>query len=140
MIEASADAFFGYFLDAWTQRPESIGEDVRVEYLRASAAAVTSIVADYRASAGIDVEHDEIDRNEGHRLAMPVTVMQRDWGTALGYDAAQVWRPWASDLVHTVIDAGHFMAEEVPEVVVTMVRDLVRRRRTVRVTALGPVG
>ena len=50
MIEASADAFFGHFLDAWGKTP--FPPDVRAAYLRASRDAVPSIVADYRASAG----------------------------------------------------------------------------------------
>jgi len=55
MISASADAFFGYFLDAWAKDPAAIPDDVRTEYLRASREAVPSIVADYRASATIDI-------------------------------------------------------------------------------------
>ena len=54
---ASADAFFGHFLDAWTRNPDAMPADVRAEYLRASRDAVPSIVADYRASAGIDLAH-----------------------------------------------------------------------------------
>ena len=65
MIAASADAFFGSFLDAWASDPDAIPEEVRAEYLRASPRAVTSIVADYRASAGIDVTHDRADRAAG---------------------------------------------------------------------------
>lgn len=49
MITASADAFFGHFLDAWTGNPDAMPADVRNEYLRASREAVPSIVADYRA-------------------------------------------------------------------------------------------
>ena len=93
MIEASADAFFGHFLDAWGKSP--FPPDVRAAYLQASREAVPSIVADYRASAGIDVTHDQADRDAGHRLAMPVTVLQQDWGAALGYDAKALWGAWA---------------------------------------------
>ncbi len=127
LIAASADAFFGYFLDQWGARPEAIPADVRAEYLRASAAAVPSIVADYRASAGIDVEHDAADRAAGRRLAMPVTVVQQDWGAALGYDAAGLWQAWAPDVRHTTTTAGHFMAEEAPGAIVAELRDLLRR-------------
>ena len=127
MIANSADAFFGYFLDAWTKRPEAIPDEIRAEYLRASAAAVPSIVADYRASAGIDVAHDQADLDLGNRLAMPVAVVQQDWGTALGYDAAGVWRAWAPDLVHYTTDAGHFMAEEAPAEIASVIRELVAR-------------
>ncbi|MBV6760491.1 alpha/beta fold hydrolase [Rhodococcus opacus] len=127
MIGASADAFFGHFLDAWTGSPDAIPADVRAEYLRASRDAVPSIVADYRASASIDVEHDRADRAAGNHLRMPVTVLQQDWGSVLGYDAAGLWRAWAPDLVHDTVTAGHFMAEEAPGDVVEALRALLKR-------------
>src|SRR6201994_3473321 len=127
MIAASADEFFGHFLDVWARDPRAIPAAVRAEYLRASRAAVPSIVADYRASAGIDLEHDQADRAAGHTLAMPVSVVQQDWGAALGYDAAGLWRPWAPDLVHQTLDAGHFMAEEAPEQITEVLRQLFKR-------------
>ena len=127
MISASADAFFGYFLDIWTQNPEAIPADVRAAYLKASREAVTSIVADYRASAGIDVEQDQADRAAGNQLRMPVTVLQQDWGAALGFDAAGLWRAWAPDLEHTTVSCGHFMAEEAPAEVVKALRSLLAR-------------
>ncbi|GLY24176.1 alpha/beta hydrolase [Micromonospora sp. NBRC 101691] len=127
MIEASADAFFGYFLDVWARSPRAIPTEVRAEYLRASREAVPSIVADYRASAGVDVEHDQADRAAGNRLAMPVTVVQQDWGSALGYDAAGLWRAWAADLEHRTTSAGHFMAEEAPDEISEVLRSLLAR-------------
>ncbi len=127
MIEATADDFFGSFLDGWGADPSAIPPDVRAAYLAASRAAVPSIVADYRASAGVDVEHDRADRAAGRRLAMPVTVVQQDWGAALGYDAVGLWRPWAPDLVHRTTTAGHFMAEQAPDEIVKDLRDLLNR-------------
>ncbi|MFJ3863385.1 alpha/beta fold hydrolase [Streptomyces nigra] len=127
MIGADPDAFFGYFLDGWTADPRAIPDDVRAAYLSACRDAVPSIVADYRASAGIDVEHDRADRDAGRTLAMPVGVLQQDWGAALGYDAAAVWRAWAPDLRHTTVTCGHFMAEESPGEVVKALRDLLAR-------------
>lgn len=127
MIAASADAFFGHFLDLWAIDRQAIPPDVRKRYLDACRAAVPSIVADYRASAGVDVEHDRADRENGNRLRMPVTVLQQDWGAALGFDAAARWRAWAPDLVHESVPFGHFMAEEAPEAVVKAIRDLLLR-------------
>ncbi|MFF4091236.1 alpha/beta fold hydrolase [Streptomyces nigra] len=127
MIGADPDAFFGYFLDGWTADPRAIPDDVRAAYLSACRDAVPSIVADYRASAGIDVEHDRADRDAGRTLGMPVGVLQQDWGAALGYDAAAVWRAWAPDLRHTTVTCGHFMAEESPGEVVKALRDLLTR-------------
>ncbi|MFJ6954934.1 alpha/beta fold hydrolase [Micromonospora aurantiaca (nom. illeg.)] len=127
MIAASADAFFGHFLDAWAGDPAAMPAEVRAEYLRASREAVDSIVADYRASAGIDVAHDRADRDAGRQLTMPVTVIQQDWGAALGYDAAAVWRAWAPDLEHRTTTAGHFMAEEAPGEIAGALRALLKR-------------
>ncbi|MET8367097.1 MULTISPECIES: alpha/beta hydrolase [unclassified Micromonospora] len=127
LISASPDAFFNHFLDVWTRDPDALPAEVRATYLRASRNAVTSIVADYRASAGIDVVHDAADRAAGNLLRMPVTVLAQDWGAALGYDAAGVWRAWAPDLEHQTVTCGHFMAEEAPTVVVRALRDLLLR-------------
>ncbi|MEV5324547.1 alpha/beta hydrolase [Nonomuraea sp. N2-4H] len=128
MIGAAADAFFGHFLDLWASDAEAIPHDVRAAYLKASREAVPSIVADYRATATVDVEDDEADLRAGRRLRMPVTVLQQDWGAALGFDAAARWRAWADDLDHRTVSCGHFMAEEAPEEVVKAIRDLLARR------------
>lgn len=127
MISNSADAFFGHFLDAWIKDPAAIPADVHQEYLRASRTAIPSIVADYRASAGTDIALDQASRDAAETLAMPVTVIQQDWGAALGYDAAAVWRAWAPDLDHRTTNAGHFMAEEAPDEIVMAIRDLLDR-------------
>ncbi|MFC9844057.1 alpha/beta fold hydrolase [Streptomyces sp. NPDC060223] len=134
LIGAAPDAFFGHFLDQWTRESESpdpesaaIPEDIRAAYLKASREAVPSIVADYRASAGIDVVHDLADRESGNRLRMPVTVLQQDWGAALGFDAAARWATWATDLRHSTVSCGHFMAEEAPDEVTKAIRDLLTR-------------
>ncbi|MDI9887522.1 alpha/beta hydrolase [Streptomyces sp. HNM0645] len=127
MIANSADAFFGHFLDAWSMSSHAIPADVRAEYLRACRDAVPSIVADYRATATIDIEHDQADLDAGNQLTMPVTVVQQDWGQQLGFDATATWRPWAADLEHFTTQAGHFMAEEAPEDIATLILNLVKR-------------
>ncbi|MFB7919421.1 alpha/beta fold hydrolase [Streptomyces sp. NPDC056061] len=127
MIEAGADAFFSHFLDLWAEDPDAVPADIRAVYLDACRGAVPSIVADYRASAGIDVEHDRADRAAGKQLTMPVSVLQQDWGAALGYDATALWGAWAADLEHSTVSCGHFMAEEAPADVAKALRDLLTR-------------
>ncbi|MEW2572390.1 alpha/beta hydrolase [Streptomyces sp. NPDC047070] len=127
MIQNSSDAFFSYFLDIWTKDPEAIPPAVRQVYLDACRNAVPSIVADYRASAGIDIEHDRDDRAAGRKLTMPLSVLQQDWGAALGYEAAALWGAWAEDLDHSTVSCGHFMAEEAPETIAKALRDLIAR-------------
>ncbi|MEV8428747.1 alpha/beta hydrolase [Streptomyces sp. HUAS 31] len=127
MIGAAPDDFFGHFLDIWTTDRAAVPDDVRAAYLAACRAAVPSIVADYRASAGIDIEHDRVDRDAGSTLRMPVGVLQQDWGAALGFDAAGLWRSWAPDLRHATVTCGHFMAEEAPDDIAKALRDLLAR-------------
>ncbi|WP_327596382.1 alpha/beta hydrolase [Streptomyces chartreusis] len=127
MIGAAPDDFFGHFLDIWTTDRAAVPDDVRAAYLAACREAVPSIVADYRASAGIDIEHDRADRDAGSTLRMPVGVLQQDWGAALGFDAAGLWRAWAPDLRHATVTCGHFMAEEAPDDIAKALRDLLAR-------------
>ncbi|WP_445518309.1 alpha/beta fold hydrolase [Streptomyces sp. NEAU-174] len=129
MIAACPDDFFGHFLDLWAGDPRAIPAEVRAAYLDACRAAVPSIVADYRASAGVDVDHDRADRDGARRLTMPLTVIQQDWGAALGYDAAALWRAWADDLDHRTVGYGHFMAEEAPADIAKALRELLTRQR-----------
>ncbi|WP_329298022.1 alpha/beta hydrolase [Streptomyces sp. NBC_00659] len=141
MIQGAADTFFAYFLDAWTNDPDAIPADVRAHYLAASAAAVPSIVADYRASAGVDVDHDTADRDTGNKLAMPVTVLQQDWGAALGYHAQGLWSAWTDDLRHRTVSCGHFMAEEDPKLIAEEIRALTDRwAKPVGPSLLPPTG
>ena len=88
--------------------------------------AVDSIVADYRATAGIDLEMDREDRAAGKQLAMPVGVISQDWGSQLGFDAAALWSAWAADLTYEPIEAGHFMAEEKPAAIVDFIERLAK--------------
>ncbi|MEU5001805.1 alpha/beta hydrolase [Streptomyces sp. NPDC021622] len=127
MIAACADEFFGHFLDVWAHDPEAVPAEIRAAYLRACRDAVPSIVADYRASAGIDADHDRADRAAGNRLTMPVTVLQQDWGAALGFEAATLWGAWAADLRHATVSCGHFMAEEAPTDIAKALRHLLAR-------------
>ncbi|MEU9659129.1 alpha/beta fold hydrolase [Streptomyces chartreusis] len=127
LIGAAPDDFFGHFLDLWTTDRAAVPDDVRAAYLAACREAVPSIVADYRASAGIDIEHDRADRDAGSTLRMPVGVLQQDWGAALGFDAAGLWRTWAPDLRHATVTCGHFMTEEAPDDIAKALRDLLAR-------------
>jgi pimeloyl-ACP methyl ester carboxylesterase len=127
MISSCADAFFGHFLDIWTKLPGAIPADLRAAYLKASREAVASIVADYRASATIDIEHDQADRQNGNRLHMPVAVLHQDAGTDFVLAAARIWRAWAPDMSHTTLACGHFMAEEAPAEIIKALRNLLAR-------------
>ena len=129
MIAAVAPEFFGSFLDAWAGDGSAFTPEVRQHYIDSSVQAIDSIVADYRATAGVDLRMDEADRSDGAQLVMPVGVMSQDWGSQLGFDAAALWKAWAPDLTFQFIDAGHFMAEEKPAEVAAFITELAARDR-----------
>jgi len=127
MIGAVADKFFASFLDAWDPAGTTFSPELREHYVRAASNAVPSIVADYRATASVDLDMDRADRAAGRRLAMPVAVISQDWGSQLGFDPTQIWGAWAPDFTYEAIDAGHFMAEEKPDRIAQFVRQLLAR-------------
>ncbi|MFF0794128.1 hypothetical protein [Streptomyces spiralis] len=59
--------------------------------------------------------------------------MTRQYGDARqpppgrGEAVAAIRRPWAGDLRHFTTRAGHFMAEEAPEDIATLILDLMKR-------------
>ena len=127
MIRAVAPEFFGSFLDAWATDGATFTPEARQHYVESSVHAVDSIVADYRATASVDLVMDEADRAAGAQLAMPVGVITQDWGSQLGFDAAALWKAWAPDLTFQFIQAGHFMAEEKPAEIAAFITELAAR-------------
>jgi haloacetate dehalogenase len=80
---------------------------------------VEAICEDYRAGADVDREHDDADLHRRRRIACPMLVL---WGVRgalprLYGDVLDVWRPWATDVRGFGVDAGHFLAEDQPDVV-----------------------
>ncbi|MEM8537591.1 MAG: alpha/beta hydrolase [Pseudomonadota bacterium] len=78
---------------------------------------VQGICEDYRAAAGIDLEHDRASRKEGQRLNCPLLVL---WGQdgIIGrfYDPVALWRAYSNDQVTGyAINAGHYLAEQAPK-------------------------
>jgi haloacetate dehalogenase len=72
---------------------------------------------DYRASAGIDLLHDEADIDR--KIQCPLLVL---WGSRnpayAGRDILAVWRNRAVAVTGEAVDSGHFIPEEAPETVI----------------------
>jgi haloacetate dehalogenase len=87
------------------------------EYERCASIAGTaeSICADYRASAGIDLQHDQADQDAGRRLTQPLHVLWGEHG-AVGrnFDVPALWRAVADHFTGRSLPCGHYIAEEAP--------------------------
>lgn len=74
------------------------------------------ICEDYRASAGIDLEHDRADRERGIRLGMPLLALWgRDGVVHRCFSPLAEWRRVADDVRGGALPCGHYIAEEAPD-------------------------
>ena len=139
--EAFARAYWHwFFLIQPTALPEALIESDPVRYIRSVMGArhaglsvfapgamaeyerciaipgtAASMCADYRASAGIDLQHDQADIDAGRRLAQPLRVLWGEHG-AVGrcFDVPALWRDVATDFSGRSVPCGHYIAEEAP--------------------------
>jgi haloacetate dehalogenase len=91
--------------------PEAVAE-----YLRSfsNPETIRATCDEYRAGAGIDLEHDRADRDA--KVTVPLLAL---WGTrsgqGSGYDVLAVWRDHAENVTGQAIESGHFIPEEAPD-------------------------
>jgi len=112
MIGADPDAYYRHF-DADFFDPEAVAA-----YRRAAddPDTIRAMCEDYRAGAGLDVEHDLADRNHRRRIACPLLALWGGrWYLEDWYDVLGIWREWADDVTGRAVDAGHYLAEERPD-------------------------
>lgn len=91
------------------------------EYQRCAAVAgsATAICEDYRASAGIDLEHDRADLALGKRLRQPLRVLWGQHGTVNRcFDVLPLWRERADQVTGRTLPCGHYIAEEAPDALI----------------------
>lgn len=109
-----------FFLRALFQRliPSAIPEAVFAQYLRAFSdpATLHAMCEDYRAAASIDLEHDRSDLTTP--VACPLLALWGERGAMHPlYDVLATWRERASDVRGKSLPGGHWLPEELPELV-----------------------
>jgi len=119
LIEADPVA---YLREGMGSKGDFFDKRAWVEYerclLRPGSAA--AVCADYRAGAGIDLDHDRADRAAGRRVSQPLRVL---WGAqgivGTCFEPLALWRAAADNVAGRAVDSGHYIAEEAPELVLT---------------------
>lgn len=87
------------------------------EYTRALAlsGAAHGLCEDYRASAGIDLDHDREDRTAGRRLEVPLLALWGEQGVVNRcFQPLAEWERVATDVRGGPLPCGHYIAEEAP--------------------------
>lgn len=96
------------------------------EYVRCfDHEAIAASCADYRAAAGIDLDHDRADA--GRRVTAPLLAL---WGehsfVGRNYDVPAVWREYACEVRGQALPCDHYLPEERPEEVAAALGEFFR--------------
>lgn len=89
------------------------------EYLRCfqDPATVHGLCEDYRASATIDLEHDGADRTAGRQVEAPMLALWAEQGAVNRcFKPLEEWRRVARQVEGHTLPCDHYIAEEIPEV------------------------
>jgi haloacetate dehalogenase len=119
MIGLDPDYYLRSKISKWSGANAEFDNEALAEYLRCfrNPAMIHASCEDYRAAASIDLQHDEQDRYK--KIACPLLVL---WGVEglvnRKYRVLDVWREHAEQARGRVLNCGHFLPEEVPDVVV----------------------
>ena len=114
MIGADPAYYLETKLAAWGRTGDAITPGAYKEYLRcfSNPATIHASCEDYRASAGIDLEHDRLD---SEKIAMPMLALWGKSGFVGGaYDVLATWREVAHDVRGQSVPGGHYLPEEAP--------------------------
>ena len=115
LIGADPDFYLEKKIGKWSQNPGAFTAAALAEYKRCfrDPATIHATCEDYRAAAGIDLEHDRADL--GRKVACPVLAL---WGAKgvieRSYPVLEIWRERVRDLRGKALPCGHFLAEEAP--------------------------
>ena len=120
LIEADPEGYLKGVMGTRSAGLAPFPPEVLAEYLRCLSLPGTArgICEDYRASAGIDLEHDQTDLDTGRRLELPLRVLWGAEGTVgRCFDPLAEWRQVATQVSGRALPGGHYLAEEVPDLV-----------------------
>jgi haloacetate dehalogenase len=128
MIAGHAQAYLHHKLGGWGTgglahiEPEALAA-YEAAFCRDSA--IHSACEDYRASAGIDLEHDRSSRAAQQRIACDTLVLWGERGVVHKlFDPLALWRAQCAAQVYgEALPAGHFIPEELPETTAWALRD-----------------
>ncbi|MDH5709928.1 MAG: alpha/beta hydrolase [Hylemonella sp.] len=131
MIGGNARAYLHAKLGGWGAsglgyiEPQALAE---YERCFCSAPAIHGACEDYRASAGIDLDHDRESRARGARIACDTLVLWGERGVVHRlFEPLPLWQAQcAATVIGHGLPAGHFIPEELPQETAAALRSFLR--------------
>ena len=121
LINAAPEAWWRAHTSREPKPADFFAAEALADYLAAARdpEMIRGMCEDYRAAAGIDLEHDRASRMAGEKIRCPLLAL---WGSKgkieAWYDAPAVWRSYcAAPVSGGAVASGHYLAEEAPEAV-----------------------
>jgi haloacetate dehalogenase len=118
LIDAAPDVWFNAHTSRGAKPQDLFHPEALADYLAAARNpdAIRGMCEDYRAAAGIDLEHDRASRSAGVKIQCPLLVLWGEKGKiGKWYDPLAIWRQYcAADVTGGPVDSGHYLPEEAP--------------------------
>ena len=115
----------------WSPNMSPFTAEALQEYIRCfrNKDTIAATCEDYRAAASIDLEHDKLDLER--RLTCPLIALWAMYGVVERcFDVLAEWRERATDVRGSALPAGHYLAEEIPELVIDELADFFFEEKT----------
>jgi len=131
MIGGNAKAYLHHKLAGWGSaglvhiEPQALAE---YERCFCSAPSIHTACEDYRASAGIDLEHDRESRARGEKIACETLVLWGERGVVHRFfNPLDLWQAQcAARVTGQALPAGHFIPEECPDLTAQALQPFMR--------------
>jgi haloacetate dehalogenase len=132
MISGNAKDYLNAKLGGWGSsglgyiEPQALAE---YERCFCTPEAIHGACEDYRASAGIDLEHDRESRARGDKIACDLLVLWGERGVVNKlFKPVDLWQAQcAGRVTGQAMPAGHFIPEELPPAIAATLRDFFSR-------------
>lgn len=117
MIGQDPDYYLKKKFGQWGRDNSAFTKEAIAEYQRCfTSETIHASCEDYRASASIDIEHDQQDIDAGNKLNCPVLALWGDKGfVGNKYDVVDTWSTWSDNVTGYGLPCGHYLPEEAPK-------------------------
>jgi haloacetate dehalogenase len=130
LIEADPENYLRTVMGTRSAGMDPFTDDAFSEYLRCLKlpGAAIAICEDYRASAGLDLEHDQADIDAGNKLKCPLLALWGEKGTVgRCFSPLHEWQKVALNVDGKALASGHYIAEEIPELLLEYTLDFLKQ-------------
>lgn len=130
LISHDADLYLRSVMGSRSAGMQPFTDEAYADYLRCLQLDGTArgICEDYRASASIDLQHDQIDLEASRKVQCPLLILWGEQGTVgKCFKPLEEWAKVAKQVTGEALPCGHYIAEEQPELLLEKVLPFLRQ-------------